>query len=121
MNWSVTIAFILALTVLEVLAEVALKPHNNNQDSFLSPDRLLATGIILYALIATLLADVLRRSKDNGKSKLGVINTVWQALNIIVVFLVSRFIFDETFKTLQVVGVVVAMVAAILMVIPELL
>ena len=120
MNWSITIVFILILTALEVLAELALKPYSFKAGGFWSEELTTSLGILLYVMLAILLGDVLKRSARGGKSKLGVINTTWQALNIVVVFSISFFVFKEEFDVLQFVGVSVAMLAAILMIIPEL-
>ena len=110
-EWLQTIFFILILTGLEVAAEVLLKPYKSNAYTFL-----VLFGIAAYIILACVLAYILRRLPN----KLGVINTIWQSLNIIVVFAVTVFVFKEQFHFLQVVGVAVAMLAAILMVIPEL-
>jgi multidrug transporter EmrE-like cation transporter len=121
MNWSITIVFIVILTALEVLAELALKPYSFKEGGFWSEELTTSIGILLYVTLAILLGDVLKRSGRGSKSKLGVINTTWQALNIVVVFSISFFVFKEEFDVLQFVGVIVAMLAAILMIIPELI
>ena len=110
-SWPAVIGFIILLTGLEVAAEVMLKPHGDN-----GYGALVALGCMSYVAIGVLLAFVLRQMPD----KLGVINTIWQALNIVLVFSVSFLWFGEDFHWMQYTGVVVAMLAAVLMVVPEL-
>lgn len=119
MHWGIVIIFILTLTFLEVVAEISLKPHNHSGSNFFTKNYLILIGILLYVFIAILLAVLLRLTANSEGTKLGVINTTWQALNIVIVFLVSLFVFKEKFKAWQVVGVVLAMLAAIIMIVAD--
>jgi multidrug transporter EmrE-like cation transporter len=110
-SWGIAIVFLIILTLCEVAAELLLKPPADSTKY----DYRFYLGCGVYIVIGVLLAHVLRQMPE----KLGVINTVWQALNIVIVFSVSYLFFKEKFKLIQYIGVVIAMIAAVLMVLPE--
>lgn len=110
-GWALTILFILLLVLFEVFAEILLTPIQGTQKY----DFRFAVGIASYIVVAVLFAVAIRTQENH----LGVINTVWQALNIVGIFLYSLIFLGEKFHALQIIGVCVAQAAAILMVIPE--
>ena len=110
-GWGFTILFIFLLVIFEVFAEILLTPLQGTK----TYDFRFGFGIASYIAVAVLFGIAIRTQENH----LGVINTAWQALNIVGIFLYSFIVLKESFHVLQIVGVCVAQAAAILMVIPE--
>ena len=110
--WTQIIALTLLLVALEVAAELLLRPTKSSNKY----GGRFVIGVLLYMVVAAVFAYVLRLKEES----LAVINTLWQALNICIVFVVGVVLLKEKVKPLQVAGAVVAFLSAVLMVLPEL-
>jgi multidrug transporter EmrE-like cation transporter len=110
--WPQIIALTLLLVAVEVAAELLLRPPNKSSKYGWR----FVLGVLLYMVVAAVFGYVLRL-KDQA---LAVINTLWQALNICIVFVVGVVLLKEKVKPLQVAGAVGAFFCAVLMVVPEL-
>jgi multidrug transporter EmrE-like cation transporter len=106
--WVQIIFLILILVVLDAISAYYLNKTRSNK-------YYLILGVFIYIIIALIFAYTLTIDSN----KLGIINTIWQCFNITLIFLVSFFIFQEKFTRIQYVAVFLAIIASILMVIPE--
>ena len=109
--WPQIIGLTLLLVAVEVAAELLLRPTKQSNRY----GGRFVIGVLLYLIVGAIFAYVLRLKKN----ALAVINTLWQALNIAIVFVVGVVLLKEQVKALQIVGAIGAFVSAVLMVVPE--
>ena len=110
-QWGHVLLLTAVLVFLEVCAELLLRPINATN----AYDARFLFGVLLYLLVAAIFGYTLRLQPES----LAVINTLWQCLNIAVIYAIGIFVLNEKVKPLQTVGAVLATFAAFLMVVPE--
>jgi multidrug transporter EmrE-like cation transporter len=106
--WVQIIFLILILVILDAISAYCLNKTRTNK-------YYLILGVFIYIIIALLFAYTLTMDSK----KLGIINAIWQCLNITLIFLVSFFIFGEKFTPVQYFAIFLAIIATILMIVPE--
>ena len=108
--WVKIILLTFILVFIEVFAEYLLNLSSNKNSN-----KFLFIGIFMYIFVAIIFAYILRLKTG----KIGLINAFWQSLNIIIVFLLSFFLLNEKFTNIQILGIILAIIASILMIVPE--
>jgi multidrug transporter EmrE-like cation transporter len=94
------------LLTLESLAVVFLKQWAVNKKS---AKITLVVGVSLYAILAIVLAYILKMFP----SEMVVINTLWQTINIIVITLIGVIVYKEPISKIQKLGIILAVVASL--------
>ena len=103
------IKLLICFTVLvfaEIFAEISLsKSVKTNK-----PKLWFTIGLFLYILVAFLFWFCLKLK--NGK--LSVLNTIWQAANIVIVAILGFFIFKEKLNIFQILGIILVVIGSIM-------
>ncbi len=113
----VVVGLVCVLVLFELLAEGALKHWASLGQGTRNPKQqwkegFLVGGVFAYVAVALVLAYTLRAVSDKT---LVVINTLWQAVNIVGVAVVGVVLFKETLTARQWVGVCAAFLASVLL------
>jgi spermidine export protein MdtJ len=93
-------ALIAVLLVIEVLGQTALKRHiNTNVSSY------YWLGFACYIAVAFFFHEILK------EETLVVANSLWQISNLVIIALVSTFLFQESIDSTQIIGIALGVVA----------
>ena len=111
LEWGYAVILITVLLAAEVSGEILIELYVRNNYTW----RIVA-GISIYLLVPFLFWGLLHVLGGNA---LTVANTVWQALNVATVALISYFVLKESINWLQWVGVSLAIGAVVLVALPD--
>jgi multidrug transporter EmrE-like cation transporter len=106
----ITIFVVLFLVAAEVCAEYLVQKSVNDKTHGFH----FALSIGLYVLIPIALFTLFEAANN-----LTVANTLWQVANMILVALVGYFAFEDNLSVVQVIGLLLAVVSAVLMMVGE--
>lgn len=98
------ILLILITTIVEAYSQYNLKMYNNYKTGYY-----FLIGALGYLIIAGLL------TYSYNFGKMGIINVIWNIGSTILILLIGYFYFSEKLTTLQLFGVILAIVGLILM------
>ncbi len=105
-----TILIVLFLVIAEVAAEYFIQSSVEKDEKGFH----FMLSMLLYMLIPLVLYTLFKTTGN-----ITVANTIWQVANIVLVALVGYFAFNDNLTPTQIVGLVLAMVAAFLMMFGE--
>ena len=98
------IILLLAIIIVETTGAVLLHKAGKNGNNLL-----LILGIIAYIFVAILFYWLVKLEKN-----MAIVNTVWQAANIVIVTSISYFMFKENLNNMQILGITLAFLGVLL-------
>ena len=100
----IIIILLAAIIIVETIGAVLLNKASKNENNLL-----LVLGIIAYIFVAILFYWLVKIEKN-----MAIVNTVWQAANIVIVTAISYFMFKENLNTMQILGITLAFIGILL-------
>jgi drug/metabolite transporter (DMT)-like permease len=110
--WVFTIAMLILLVFMELSAEILLTPKPKCNKTY---NWEFFAGCVVYATIGVVFGFTLR----HGSGQVAIVNTIWQCLNIVIVFIAGVLFLGEKAETAHYIGVAVAFLAACIMAYPD--
>jgi small multidrug resistance pump len=98
------IILLFTIIFVETIGAVLLNKASKNENNIL-----LLLGIIAYIFVAIIFYWLVKLEKN-----MAIVNTVWQAANIIIVTAISYFMFKENLNTMQILGITLAFIGILL-------
>ena len=100
----IIIILLAAIIIVETIGAVLLNKASKHENNLL-----LVLGIFAYIFVAILFYWLVKIEKN-----MAVVNTIWQAANIVIVTLISYFMFKENLNNMQILGIIFAFVGILL-------
>jgi multidrug transporter EmrE-like cation transporter len=98
------IILLFAIIIVETIGAIFLNKASKNGNNIL-----LLLGIIAYIFVAILFYWLVKLEKN-----MAIVNTIWQAANIVIVTTISYFIFKENLNNMQILGIILSCVGILL-------
>lgn len=100
----IIIILLMAIIIVETIGAVLLNKAGKNGNNLL-----LVLGIIAYIFVAILFYWLVKLEKN-----MAIVNTLWQTANIVIVTVISYFMFKENLNNMQIVGITLAFLGILL-------